>query len=296
MGGIITAVLLALLAITPGYAFAADEVFECVHKATGEVRIVVSPDRCQSWENQVMPGKPARGLDSPTTSPAPPGIAVSPGLHEEPVLPGIEGRKSDPAMQPSHGIPVQQPLPAPPSSASQISILAAVLALVAIALAVTAVAVVFLFYKATQKIAEEIVTASNTLAVNTERLEKVSDRYMLSVFLIMKDVLLHRAQAKPAPPATPCAESRPQPGPFPKASPGRSPEGFQEDAETVVTHIVMRPGITTLRDLSFILRGRFAEEHITETLFKLRADGRITWEGNETQIDFATPIVSTYSE
>ena len=289
MGGfLITAVLLALLAFTPGCAFTADEVFECVHKATGEVRIVVSPDRCQSWEDQVMPGKPARRLDGPAVSPAPPGIAASPGLREEPGLSGIEGRKSEPGAPPSHGAPVHQSPLAPSSSASQISILAAVLALAAIALAITAVAVVFLFYRATQKMAEEIVTASNTLAVNTERLEKVSDRYMLIVFLIMKDLLTQRAQTKPAPPAAPHAE--------PRSIPKSGPESFRENIESAVTHIVMRPGITTLRDLSFILRGRFAEQQIREALFKLRADGRITWESNETEIDFTTPIISTDPE
>jgi len=65
---------------------------------------------------------------------------------------------------------------------------------------------------------------------------------------------------------------------------------FEEDMEIAVKRIVDRPGVTALRDLYFVLRGRFSEQQIKETVFRLRAEGVITWEGSETRIDFTTPI------
>ena len=48
--------------------------------------------------------------------------------------------------------------------------------------------------------------------------------------------------------------------------------------------------VTTLRDLFFILRGRFSEQQIKDSVSKLRTEGAITWEGNETRLDFTTPL------
>jgi hypothetical protein len=103
-------------------------------------------------------------------------------------------------------------------------------------------------------------------------LEKVFDRYILSVFLVMKDILLHKSRL------TQKEEKSPRADPF------------EEDIEIEIRKILGRPGLTTLSDLYFILRGRFGEQEIKKTVLRLRAEGFITWEGSEAGIDFSTPI------
>jgi len=152
------------------------------------------------------------------------------------------------------------------------STLIAGLALVAIVLSITALCLIIYFYRLIHKIASEIASTSKTLGLNTDRLEKVADRYILSVFLIMKDILLYKSQ-------TPDNDAK-----EPETDP------FQEDVNTAVKKIMERPGITTLRDLYFILRGRFSEQQIKEAVFRLREEGAVTWEGGETRLDFTTPI------
>jgi hypothetical protein len=146
------------------------------------------------------------------------------------------------------------------------------LALIAIVLSITALCLIIYFHRVIQKTASEISATSKVLGLSAERLEKVADRYVLSVFLILKDILIYKSQL-------PGSEDK---------EPGADP--FQEDVETAVKKIVERPGVTTLRDLFFILRGRFSEQQIKDSVSKLRTEGAITWEGNETRLDFTTPI------
>ena len=153
-----------------------------------------------------------------------------------------------------------------------VSILIPGLALAAIVLSITAICMLFSFYRIIQKIAGDLYSTSNTLGFNTERLEKISDRYILGVFTMMKDLLLYKSQV----PEKEGKKSQTDP--------------FEEDIETAVKKIVDRPGVTTLRDLYFILRGRFSEQQIKEAVFRLRSEGTITWEGSETRLEFTTAI------
>ena len=110
------------------------------------------------------------------------------------------------------------------------------------------------------------------LGVTAERLEKIADRYVLNVFQILKETLNSKSQLSG------------------KEDKGPAADPFQEDVETAVREIVERPGITTLRDLCFILRGRFSEQQIKDSVFRLRTGGAVIWEGSETGLDFTTPI------
>jgi hypothetical protein len=170
--------------------------------------------------------------------------------------------------------------PAPRAPATQgdrgmvfaLSELAPALALIAIVLSLTALCLIIYFFRALQRTASDIAAVSKVLGLSAERLEKVADRYVLSVFLIIKDILVYKSQL------TGREDKAPETDPF------------QEDVETAVKKIVERPGVTTLRDLYFILRGRFSEQQIKDSVFRLRTEGAITWEGSETGLDFTTPI------
>ncbi len=277
-GFLITALCFATLGLFAQQASAAgEEACGCVHKRTGNIRIVTSTDQCRSWENPVVFGKTGE-----TGPPGPPGPAGPPGprgpagetgppaqITETPAQPQTSAQPQGPGSQ---SAPIRAAAPADQGTAQAVSILIQALALVAIVLSITAICMLFYFYRIIQKIAGELYSTSKTLGFNTERLEKISDRYILSVFLMMKDILLYKSQ-------------------LPEKEGNKThTDPFEEDVQTAVKKIVDRPGVTTLRDLYFILRGRFSEQQIKEAVFGLRAQGIITWEGSETRIDFTTPI------
>ena len=219
----------------------------------------------QQVRQVAFPAQQARpGPRGPTGETGPPGPAA-----ETPVQPQTAAQPHESAAQ---SAPVKATAGAGQEQGLAASTLIAGLALVAIVLSITAICMLFYFHRMIQKIAGELHSTSKTLGFNTERLEKISDRYILSVFMMMKDILLYKSQLPEK------EEKKPQTDPF------------EEDVETAVKKIVDRPGVTTLRDLYFILRGRFNEQQIKEAVFRLRATGGITWEGSETRIDFTTPI------
>jgi len=268
----------------------AQDVCGCANKSTGLVRIVTSIDRCRSWENPVILGKTGemgtigpQGPAGPQGPQGPQGAQGPQGPAGEPGPPGREVRVVEaPAETPAAGQPQKsgsqpaaQTPPAPVDQGASLeasNLLVPALALIAIVLSVTAICLMLYFYRIIQQILSEISSNSKLLGFNTERLGKVGDRYILSVFLIMKDILLYKSQL-------PDREEK-----------GPAVDPFQEDVQTAVKKVVERPGLTTLRDLYFILRGRFSEQQIKEAVFKLRAEGSITWEGTETRLDFTTPI------
>ncbi len=275
---LIAALLFAGLSLfTYQVSAAGEDVCGCVHKRTGNIRIVSSTDKCWSWENPVVlsnagesgpagpqgpPGPP--GPSGPTGETGPPGPVV-----EVPVQPQTAAQTQESTAQ---SAPMKATEPAGQGTRPAVSILITGLALVAIVLSITAICMLFYFYRIIQKIASELCATSTTLGFNTERLEKISDRYILGVFMMMKDLLLYKAQL------TEKEAKRPQADPF------------EEDIEIAVKKIVDRPGVTTLRDLYFVLRGRFSEQQIKDTAFRLRAEGVITWEGSETRLDYTTAI------
>lgn len=263
----------------------AEETCGCVNKRTGLIRVVPSVDRCRPWENPVLLGKtgepgPAgpQGSEGPAGPQGPAG-AVGPegpqgpeGPAGEPGPPGREAAVKS-TKDADEGV---RPAPAPPAGqwpAFISSNLVPALCISAIVVSVLAVCLMLYLFRITQKSVAEIAAVSKALGINTERLEKVSDRYILSVFLVLKDILLMRSRL---------------PGAQDEKGPAADP--FREDVETALKKILDRPGITTLRDLFFILRGRFGEQQIKEAIFRLRAEGVVTWEGSETKIDFSTPI------
>ncbi|MGO9532250.1 MAG: hypothetical protein ACLP3B_13885 [Syntrophobacteraceae bacterium] len=288
MKGFLTAALIfATLGLFTQQASAAgEEACGCIHKRTGNIRIVTSTDLCRSWETPIVLGNPGEtGPAGSPGAPGPPGPAGPPGpqgppgpigetgppgpVAEAPVQPQTAAQPHESGGQ---SAPVNAAAPAGQGPWLAASTLILGLALVAIVLSITAICMLFYFYRIIQKIAGELYSTSKTLGFNTERMEKISDRYILSVFMMMKDILLYRSQLPEK------EEKKPQADPF------------EEDVETAVKKIVDRPGVTTLRDLYFILRGRFSEQQIKEAVFRLRATGIITWEGSETRIDFTTPI------
>ncbi len=302
----------ALGLLTQRAPASAQDVNACVNKRSGFIRVVPSVDRCKSWENSIIIGKTGEcppGAAGPAGTPGPVGPAgpagppgptgpegppgptglTGPTGPEGPTGPagatGQPGRESRAGDAPSETSTVGQPqksssqpatdrLPATSNqvTGSAVSILVAALALVAIVLSITAFCLILYFYRMIQKISGEISSTSKTLGSNTERLDKIADRYILSVFLMMKDILLYKSRLSGV------KEKEPRTDPF------------QEDVESAIRKIVDRPGVTTLRDLYFVLRGRFSEQQIKDAIFRLRAQGVITWEGSETKIDFATPI------
>jgi hypothetical protein len=148
----------------------------------------------------------------------------------------------------------------------------AALALIAIVLSITAICLIIYFSRVLQETASEISVTSKLLGITAERLEKVADRYVLNVFQTLKEILNYKSQP---------------PG---RENKGPMADPIQEDLETTVKKIVERPGVTTLRDLYFILRGRFSERQIRDSVFRLRTEGAIIWDGSETGLDFTTPI------
>ena len=287
-----------LMPRTPAFA---QDVCGCVNKSTGLVRIVSSTERCRSWENPVMLGKTAEtgpagppgaagppgpqglpGPQGPPGAPGPPGPQGLPGLQGPPGEPGPPGHEvhasETTAQTPAAGAPRESgsqtasQAPAEHGIIPRASELLLALALIAIVLSITALCLVIYFYRLIQKTSSELSATSKVLGLGADRLEKVADRYVLSVFLILKDILIYKSQ---------------MPGREDK-EPGADP--FREDVETAVKKIVERPGVTTLRDLYFILRGRFSEQQIKDSVFRLRTEGAITWEGSETKLDFTTPI------
>ena len=294
MRGFLTAALIfaTLGLFTHQTSAAGEEIGACVHKRTGNIRIVTSTSQCRSWENPIVLGNSgeigpagsqgAPGPPGPAGPASPSGPAGPPGPRGPTGETGPPGPVAETPVQPqtaaqphesgSQSAPVKATAPAGQESGLAASTLIAGLALVAIVLSITAICMLFYFYRIIQKIAGELHSTSKTLGFNTERLEKISDRYILSVFMMMKDILLYKSQLPEK------EEKKPQTDPF------------EEDVETAVKKIVDRPGVTTLRDLYFILRGRFNEQQIKEAVFRLRATGVITWEGSETRIDFTTPI------
>jgi len=283
-GVLIAALLFATLGLFTRQASAAgEEVNGCVHKRTGNVRMVTSTDLCRSWEYPILLGKTGEsGPTGPQGLPGPPGPAGPPGPSGPTGETGPPGRVTEAPMQPqpaaqsqesgSQSAPMKFAVPADQGTMPAVSILISGLAFAAIVLSITAICMLFHFYRMIQTIAGELHSTSKTLGFNTERLEKISDRHILGVFTIMKDLLLYKSQV-------PSKE-----GEKPKA------DTFEEDIDTTIKNIVDRPDVTTLRDLYFILRDRFSEKQIKETVFRLRAEGVITWEGRETRLDFTTAI------
>jgi hypothetical protein len=155
------------------------------------------------------------------------------------------------------------------------SLLVLALAIIAIVLSITAICLMIYFSRAIHEKATDISVTSKLLGITAERLEKVADRHLINVFQILKEIVNYKSQLSGK-------ESK-----EPAATPSR------EDIETTVKEIVERPGITTLRDLCFILKGRFNEQQIKDSVFRLRANGVITWDGGETGLDFTTPISPT---
>lgn len=315
---LIAALCLATLGLlTQRTPASAQDVSACVNKRSGFIRVVPNVDRCKSWENSITVGKtgdisppgpagppgppgpegPAgiagptgqagatgptgpTGIAGPTGPAGPEGLAGPAGPPGPTGPPGRESHAGDaPPETSTAGQPQKsgsQPAiaQAPPAQGTDpaASNLVTALALAATVLSITALCLMLYFYRIIQKISGEISSTSKTLGYNTERLDKIADRYILSVFLIMKDILLYKSRM----PGTEEKEPRTDP--------------FQEDVEFAIKKIVDRPGVTTLRDLYFVLRGRFSEQQIKEAVFRLRAQGGITWEGSETKIDFTTPI------
>ncbi|MGA2401432.1 MAG: hypothetical protein ABSG91_06970 [Syntrophobacteraceae bacterium] len=281
-------IIAALFFAAPGLftqqaSVAGEEVYGCVNRSTGHIRIVAGTDRCKSWENPLILGKTGEiGPAGPQGPPGPPGPAGPPGPRGHTGETGPPGPASEAPVHPqtaaqpqesgSQSAPMKVPVSAGEGTSPAVSILIQGLALVAIVLSITAVCTLFYFYRLIQKIASELSPASKALEFNTERLEKVFDRYILSVFLVMKDILLHKSRL------TQKEEKSPRADPF------------EEDIEIEIRKILGRPGLTTLSDLYFILRGRFGEQEIKKTVLRLRAEGFITWEGSEAGIDFSTPI------
>jgi hypothetical protein len=271
-----------------------EEVFGCASKSSGYIRIVTGSDRCKSWENPVVLGQTGEtGLAGAQGAPGPPGPTGPPGPAGPPGPPGPKGPAGETgppghagepsvqvqtAVQPqqsgSDNTPTKTPAPAYGGTNTSVSIVVEGLALAAVVLSITTICMLFYFYRIIQRIAAELSTTSTTLGFNTERLEKISERYILNIFLIMKDILLHKSQL-------PGKEEK-----KPKADP------YDENVETAVIKILMRPEVTTLRDLHFILKGRFDEEQIKEAVFRMRAQGIVTWEGSENRLDLTTPITS----
>jgi hypothetical protein len=154
-----------------------------------------------------------------------------------------------------------------------ISLLILIPAIISTVLSIITLCLVLYFYRAIHRISGETLVASQHINFSADRLEKITDRFILSVVMIMKDILLDM-----------------------KTQPSRKDdlrghaETGQESLVSAIKEIVGRPAITTLRDLYFILRGRFTEQQVKDTLLKLRAEGVISWEGGEEGIDYTTPI------
>ena len=153
------------------------------------------------------------------------------------------------------------------------SLLILIPAIISAVLAIITLCLIIYFYGAIHRVAGETAVASQHINYSSDRLEKISDRFILSVVMIMKDILLDM-KTQPAKKEDLRAQTDP----------------VQENLVTAIKEIVGRPAITTLRDLYFILRGRFSEQQVKETLLRLRTEGVLSWEGGEEGIDYTTPI------
>jgi hypothetical protein len=292
------------LNLTQQAAAVDEEVHGCYHKSNGIVRIVPDSDRCKSWETHVILGKQgevgpagpqgpaglpgAVGPQGPAGPPGPAGIPGPQGPPGEQGQAGPQGLKGETAQASSSqaGQPDQPQSGEPVSGKSvgsfirganeSISLLILISAIVSAVLAIITLCLVIYFFRAIHEMSGEALTASRNISFNADRLEKISDRFILSVVMIMKDILLDMKAH-----STRKEDVRPQ------------ADSVQESLVTAIKEIVGRPAITTPRDLYFILRGRFGEQQVRETLLKLRAEGVVTWEGNEDGIDYTTPITLT---
>lgn len=304
-GFLILAILFAVLTFSQQPAVADEEVYGCYHKTNGIVRIVPGLDKCKSWENPVVLGKQGEagpagpvgpagtsgtigspgpaGPAGPQGPPGPQGPQGSPG---EPGKPGPEGPRAETAQPSSSNSSVQQdhasngqPAPGKPAESltrtanESLSLFILIPAIVSAVLSIITLCLVIYFYRAIHRIAGETVVASQHISFSSDRLEKISDRFVLSVVMIMKDILLDMKA-----PHGKKEDSRVQ------------TDHVQENLVSAIREIVGRPSITTLRDLYFILRGRFSEQQVKETLLRLRAEGVISWEGDDEGIDYTTPI------
>lgn len=294
-GLLIAAMLLAALTVFQHAAVADEAVYGCYHKSSGIVRIVPDADRCKSWESLVIMGRtgdpgpsgPAgpAGATGPQGPAGPSGPAGPPGPQGPPGEAGPEGPRGEAAQAPS-------PAPAPQEHAQNnrfipeksvgtysrdagetISLLILIPAIVSAVLAIITLCFVIYFFRAIHRVAGETTIASQHINFSADRLEKVSDRFMLSVVMIMKDVLLDMKSQSAR-----------------KDELRGQADLVQESLVSAIKELVGRPSLTTLRDLHFILRGRFTEQQVKETLLKLRAEGIISWEGSEEDIDYSTPI------
>jgi hypothetical protein len=291
-GFLIVALLFAALNFTQPAAAVDEEVHGCYHKSNGIVRIVPDADRCKSWETHVILGKKgdsgsvgpqgAVGPAGPTGPPGPAGAPGPQGLQGEPGLAGPQGPRGETVKISS---PQAEQVPNGEFTSGRstgslirgtnesISLLILIPAVVSAVLAIIALCLVIYFYRAIHQIAGESLAASKNIGFNADRLEKISDRFILSVVMIMKDILLDMKAHSPR-----------------REDVKAQAEPVQESLVTAIKEIVGRPAITTPRDLYFILRGRFGEQQVKETLLKLRAEGAVVWEGNEDGIDYTTPI------
>lgn len=293
---ILAAMLFAAVSLAPIQGFAADEeVHGCYHKTTGILRIVPDADRCKSWENHVAlgktgergpagePGKPGpagpqgqrgmpgpEGPQGPQGPPGPPG-QPGPAGAQGPVAPS--GAQEQPGQGAVKSPPSASPDQTPPFRGTALWPFVLITAVASSVLSIAAVCLLLILYRMLRETAVESSAASRAIGVSSDRLENLNDRITLRLFQVMKDMLLDMRSRDIKK----------------DDAPGRGGD-FREDADRAVIDLVSRPGTTTLRDLQYILRDRFAEREITDTLARLRKEGVITWEGDESGPAFTKPI------
>ncbi len=291
--------LFAAINLAPIQGFAADEeVHGCYHKTTGILRIVPDADRCKSWENPVVlgktgekgaagePGKPGppgqmgpRGMPGPEGAQGPQGPAGPAGPPGPPGTQGSAGLSGN-HEQPAPGA-LKSPPPAsadqsPPFRGSPLWPFVLTAAIASSVLSISTVCLLLYLYRMLREAAAQSTASSKAIGVSSERLENLNDRITVRLFQVMKEILLDMRSR----------EARDEK----KEAPDRPPRDFREDADSAVLEIIRRPGTTTLRDLQYILRDRFDEREIAETLSRLRGEGTITWEGESAAPAFTTPI------
>jgi hypothetical protein len=282
-----------------------EAVYGCYHKSTGALRIVPGLDKCKSWESPVTLGK--TGAAGPQGEPGPPGAAglegppgpAGPAGPAGPVGPqgragppgpqGPPGQASQEVPQPERDKPAgqsaaqpqqqaAQPVPAPAQAPgapadTTMYVLVLIASLISAVLSLVAIGMVIVFSRMITNAAWEAGTAARTLAMNVDRLEKLSDRFIMNTLQLVRDFVLDLIS------------------PMQKKDVVKGhPEPFHEDVETAIREIVSRPGITTFRDLHFILKDRFSKEEIKQALLKARTAGVLTWEGDEAGLDYAIQI------
>ncbi len=301
MGVFLLAIALFVAAnLSPMQVFAAEEeVHGCYHKTTGILRIVTDADRCKSWENHVAlgktgergpagePGKPGppgqmgprgmpgpEGAQGPQGPPGPPGTSEPAGAQGSPGFSGAHEQPTPGALKASPQANADQ---APPFRGSPLWLFVLITAIASSVLSIAAVCLLLILYRMLREAAAQSAASSRAIGVSSERLENLNDRITVRLFQVMKEILLDRMSG----------EAR---GSRKEEAPSRPSGDFREDAETAVIEIIRRPATTTLRDLQYILRDRFDDRMIEETLSRLRKDGALTWEGEEAVPAFTTPI------